>query len=225
MDWSTNDYTRTYADTFYVPEQDYDAGVHLLDEAGPDAGDAISDRVRAPIRPYGDRDGRYGKAARRPIIGTPYNEYRTREGYYTGGNIVSGPREKTRAIFHAAWDERPMHYNPNAGTDWAHLVPPPHLRPPGGGPAPSLAFPMITNSEAQVSPKDLFTAGNGGNGGNDCGKSCDCRQSAAEFTLQIIKVILLVVIVVLLAMSLSAAGRVARDLEKSVKDAVSVLRT
>jgi hypothetical protein len=219
MDWSTHDYTRTYADTIYVPEQDYGAGVYPLDEAGPDADDAVDSRVRAPIRPYSlsdkyaDRGGRYGRAARHPIVGTPFNEYRTREGYYTGGNIVSN-RENQRAVFNVAWDERPLHYNPNAGTDWAHLVPPYSARPYGGGPAPSLAFPMITNSEAQVRPKELFAAGAGAGA---CGHS-------AELVLQVIKVILLVIIVVMLAMSLSAAGRVSRDIEKTIREALSAAR-
>lgn len=196
MDWSTSDYTKTYADTLYVPEPDHDAGVYLLDEAGagpknswlgPDPEDAATDsRVRAPLRPAG----------------------RAREGFYTGGNIVSD-RHNNHAVFDAAWDERPLHYSPSAGPDWAHLVPSPRQRPPGGGPAPSLAFPMITQSEAQVGPKDLFTGGRAPGPGPD--------GWTPELALQLIKVVLLLVIVVLLALTLRAAGRVARRLKKTTR--------
>lgn len=194
MDWSTHDYTRTYADTFFLPDETHDSGVSLLDEAG-----ARDEHPRAPIRDERDVRGRH------------------RETYYTGGNIVSRDGDKRRAIFDAAWDERPMHYNPNAGTDWAHLVPPYARRPYGGGPAPSLAFPMITNSEAQVGPKDLFSVGGGA--------AAATAASSTAGLISIIQVVLLVVLVVMMACLLNSVSHVARDLrdanlEKEIRRAV-----
>jgi hypothetical protein len=226
MDWSTHDYAKTFADTIYTPEQDCDEGVYILDEAGRDTDCSLDTRIRVPIRPYGDPAGRFGRAARHSEVGTPFNEYRAREGscgnsaregFY--GNIISA-RENNGAVFDVAWDERPMHYNPNAGKDWAHLVPPPYLRPPGGGPAPTCAFPPITNSEAQVGPKNLFQGG-GGDAGASAGACRSCDRTAA-LVLQFMKVIL-VIILVLLAMALMSVGHLARRLEKTVKAAVKAL--
>jgi hypothetical protein len=217
MDWATDDYTRTYADTIYVTRPDADEGVYLLDEAGRGTDAAGDPYVRVPIRSYDKRAGRCGGAPQGYTRGRAAGAPRTREGFY--GNIISD-RRNNPAVFNAAWDERPLHYNPGAGEDWAHLVPPPSARPPGGGPAPSLAFPFITQSEAMIRPKDLFSpnagAGAGTSGGGGCGMS-------AEFVLQLIKIVLLVVIVILLAMTLSAAGRLARSLEKTVKKATLAL--
>lgn len=144
MDWSTGDYTRTYADTIFVPEEDSDRGVYLLEEGGKDTDTAN----RAPIRPYG-QPGRWGEAGRPRGAYTPYNVQRTREGFY--GNLESS-RKNNLAVFDNDWDERPMHYNPNAGTDWARLAPPPSLRPPGGGWGPNLAFQKTTPSEGLDHP-------------------------------------------------------------------------
>jgi hypothetical protein len=225
MDWATADYTRTYADTFFLPEPDHDAGVYLLDEAGRDTDP--EDRARVPIRPYGDSCGRYGRPIREPGRVTPYDYARSRglrEGFY--GNIVSSKRNN-HAIFDAAWDERPMHYNPNAGSDWAHLVPHPSQRPYGGGPAPSLAFPKITASEALNGPKDLFQGHVGDAGASPPSAQEVARREArreVSRTLQIVKVVLLVVVVVLLAMTLASTYQMAKGLERSVQEVVGVLR-
>jgi hypothetical protein len=201
MDWATHDYTRTYADTIYTPEPDYDSGVSLLDEAPAWTPPARRSGRDAPPMQPGCRRG-----------GAP-----RREAFY--GNVVSD-RRNSRAIYDVAWDERPLRYNPNAGADWAELVPPPQLRPPGGGPAPSLAYPIITQSEAANGTKDLFAA-------NSC-QACHSRPSpcsglTAELALQFVKIIILIVIVVLLAMTLSAAGRLAKCLEKTIKEAAAAL--
>jgi hypothetical protein len=215
MDWSTHDYTRTYADTFFLPEDTYDEGVSLLDEAAPPgqswkrnpASAAGSDgHRRVPTRWDDDRRSRSQNDSR------SQNRSDGRERYYTGGNVVSNDGER-RAIYNTAWDERPMHYNPNAGTDWAHLVPPYSRRPYGGGPCPSQAFPLITNSEAQVGPKDLFTAGGG------------APSRAALSTAQVVQIVLLVVLVVLMACLLNAIAGLKSDsqswkLEKEIRDAV-----
>ena len=248
MDWSTGDYTQTYADTFFLPEPEHGTGIYLLDESGRDSDPGGDPYVRAPIRPYGNRSGRYGKAARHSVpsglasacrgsrseTGAPLWADGTpdarkpppvgREGYYTGGNIISSPRGR-RPIFDVAWDERPQHYNPRSGEDWAHLVPNPRDRPHGGGWAPSLAFPHITQSEAMVDPYHNPAVG---------APSKECFRGAsqgipplpgqsAEYCLQFIKIILLVVIVVLLAMTLAATGRAARSLEKMIGESVGVL--
>jgi hypothetical protein len=216
MDWATSDYTRTYADTFFLPEPGHDAGVYLLDEASRDTDP--EDRVRVPIRRYGDVAGRFGRPIRCKAGSTPYNRARARgelrEGFY--GNILSSHRNN-HAIFDSTWDERPMHYNPSAGSDWAHLVPPPRLRPYGGGPAPSLAFPIISQSEALNRPKDLFQGGE-----TAADQSCKCPSP--DRLLQLIKIVLLIVIVVLLAMTLISAQRLSRDLEKTIHEASEILR-
>jgi hypothetical protein len=220
MDWATDDYTRTYADTFFLAEPDHDKGVYLLDEAGRDTDP--EDRVRVPIRAYGDGSGRYGRPIRRSERATPFDYARSRgglrEGFY--GNIVSSKRNN-HAIFDAAWDERPMHYNPNAGSDWAHLVPLPSQRPYGGGPAPSLAFPIITPSEALNKPKDLFQGQLQETAGREARREA---RREVDRTLQILKVVLLVVIVVLLAMMLASTRQLAKGFERSVQEAVSLLR-
>ncbi len=215
MDWSTNDYTQTFADTIYVPETGADTGIYLLDEAGDSQRDAPDDRARVPIRPY---DYRHGRPARHPGVGVP-SRPGGREGYYTGGNIISD-RENNHAVFDVAWDERPMHYNPNAGAEWAHLVPSQTQRPYGGGPAPSLAFPMITNSEAQVSPKDFFTPGK--NQGNPDAKA---RAAVAEITLAVLKVVLFVILAILLAMAIIAVGRAARAFDRMAVSVAALLKS
>ena len=219
-DWSTGDYTKNYGGTFYLPPSTADEGISLLDEDRPEDPGTHA-RVPGPWGYEGRRRGRRGGCREAPREG-PREGAREgsrregcrgsrREGYYTGGNVISD-NENRRAVFDAAWDERPLHYNPHAGTDWSHLVPPQSCRPHGGGPAPSLAFPMITNSEAQVSPKDLFAAGPAGAPAPAARACC-----GAEMTLQVIKVILLFVIVVMLAMALAAAARAARALEEAAR--------
>lgn len=201
MDWSSDDYSRVYADTFLTPAPETGTGIYLLDEAGRDTDPYDRDRLEAPIRRYGPK----GPPRRPPA-------HSRREGYYTGGNIISD-RGNTRAVFDVAWDERPLH----SGSDRAHLVPPPsaHRGPP--------ASPLTTRSEGannpgavRSPPKECF--------GGACGHpaACACGRST-ELNLQYLKVFLLIVIVVLLAMTLMAAGRLARSLEKTVRSAVGVL--
>lgn len=219
MDWSTGDYTKTYADTIYVPEPEHGTGVYLLDEAGRDSDPGVDSRIRAPIRPYGleDRPGRFGRSASRP----PHRPQR--EGFYTDGNIISNRAGgNSRRVFDVAWDERPQHFNPSSGPEAARLVPDPRVRPHGGGPAPSLAFPLISHSEAVVDPsRNPFPSAPS----KECfgGRCCGNCGGGAELGLQLVKVILLVVILVLLAMTLMASARLARSLEKTVKEAVGAL--
>ncbi|NBP85630.1 MAG: hypothetical protein EBU54_10795 [Mycobacteriaceae bacterium] len=68
------------------------------------------------------------------------------------------------------------------------------------------------------------TAGRAGPGSHCGGSHCgsDCGR-ATELKLQYLKVFLLIVVVVLLAMTLAAAGRLSRSLEKTVRSAVGAL--
>jgi hypothetical protein len=208
MDWSSDDYSRVYADTFLTPAPETGTGVYLLDEAGRDTDPYDRDRLEAPIRRYGPKG-----PPRRPPAGP------RREGFF--GNVISD-RGNTRAVFDVAWDERPLHFNPHSGTDWAHLVPPPsaHRGPP--------AFPLITRSEAANNPGAVQLPGAPSKecfGGGACGHpaACSACGRSTELNLQYLKVFLLIVIVVLLALTLMAAGRLARSLEKTVRTAVGLL--
>lgn len=239
MDWATNDYTQIYADTIYVPEPEADEGIYLLDEAARETDPWDRDRLRTSIRPFGGRDGGVGRvgptfraayppSSRGPLGSAARPVRGHKEGYYTGGNIISAPRDNLHRVFGAAWDERPQHYNPRSGTDWAHLVPDPRDRPYGGGPAPSLAFPMIPQSAALDNPwnNSAPTAPSrecerfGGPAPSPSSGGC-----GADRSLQLVKIFLLIVVVVLLAMTLMAAGRLARDLELAVGEAVGLLRS
>jgi hypothetical protein len=201
-DWSTSDYTRGDGGTFYVPEEDHDAGVYILDEP-----------VR-PARVY-QSTVRMADPAR---VGVARGY---KEGYYTGGNIISQDKNRER-VFDTTWDERPERYNPNSGAEWARLVPNPRDRPYGGGPAPSLAFPMISQSEAMNKPDaSVFpsapAAGCAGREGFAVGPSISVAN-----LLQIIKVVLLIIVAVLLAMSLRASGRIEDALEKLALSAAAL---
>lgn len=201
MDWSTSDYTQTYADTFYVPEEDHDAGVYILDEV--------------PQPP-----------ARQPDVGVPWRgrgRQRVKEGYYTGGNIISDNKNR-ESVFDTTWDERPERYNPNSGAEWARLVPNPRDRPYGGGPAPSRAFPMITQSEAMNKPDSLVfpdapSRACSREGFTPAGALAGLASAGAvEAVIRIITLVLLVIVAVLLAMSLASAGRIERALDKTACD-------
>jgi hypothetical protein len=149
---------------------------------------------------------------------------RLHEGYYTGGNIISD-RNINRAVHGVAWDERLY-----SGADWDRLIPPhtAHRGPapfPLRGPAP---FPLrgeIANipggTHRPSAPSAEYFSGPGSHcGGGHC--SGDCGR-ATELKLQYLKVFLLIVVVVLLAMTLAAAGRLSRSLEKTVRSAVGAL--
>ena len=242
-DWSSDDYTRVYGGVFYVPEQT--ASVYLLDEAGEAADRAWDPQLRVPINRYEYAPRGMarpcGTTPPRPA-GAPHGQ---REGFY--GNIVSerGDGQLAR-VYNAAWDERPMHYNPNAGTDWAHLVPSRYDRPYYGGPAPSLAYPILSQSEGVNRPWASSWPG---------APSAECRdmrqgrpwpddppsarpavptdkaaskekfgggQAAPEskgprFTTQDAQMFILVVVIVLLSVALMSANRNARSLEKLLK--------
>lgn len=162
MDWATNDPMRTYADTIYVPEPESGTGIYLLDESDRRDDPYDRNRLQAPIRPYeGDQRGRYGVALRRDAEGRERFDGR-RVAWERPGSSGASPRAYYDNV---DWDPRPMRYNPNAGTDWAGLVPPPQLRPPGSGPSRYAAFPPMTQSEADNRPwnmnlpSEAFTSG------------------------------------------------------------------
>lgn len=189
MDWANSDYGQQFADTFYTPEPNHDAGIYLLDEASQDTDSERERVVRAPIRA----------------------QKSSREGFY--GNIISD-RGDLPAVYNVAWDPRPQHYNPNTGAEWAHLVPPPHARPYGGGPAPSLAYPKVPYAS------DGFLGGHGRDTGCQCGGGRPRGDS-----LQFIKFTLLIIIVVLLAMTLATMGRMTHNIKKMIREAVIILGT
>jgi hypothetical protein len=232
MDWSTGDYTSVYGDTFYLPESH--GSVYLLDEAerGPDPYEPRAPIGRYDYAPRGgdrpckqsgylstDRAQYYG--GREGYSGTPRS---SREGFY--GNVVSerGDGELAR-VYNVAWDERPMHYNPNAGTDWAHLVPSRADRPYGGGPAPSLAFPLQTPSEGLNNPQASSWA------------SAPCRGSPAKesfqgqtpttptLSSQDVQLFILVIVIILLSVALMDANRQTRSLEKLLKKSFRIGQT
>jgi hypothetical protein len=213
MDWASDDYSRVYADTFLTPAHDSGAGIYLLDET--DDHD-ISREARGSPRACRSRD----------MPRRSYGPKRSRlhEGYYTGGNIISD-RNINRAVHGVAWDERLY-----SGADWDRLIPPhtAHRGPapfPLRGPAP---FPLrgeIANipggTHRPSAPSAEYFSGPGSHcGGGHC--SGDCGR-ATELKLQYLKVFLLIVVVVLLAMTLAAAGRLSRSLEKTVRSAVGAL--
>jgi hypothetical protein len=230
MNWGTDDFTQTYSDTFFVPEPGHDSGISLLDS--DDTG-LPRDRTRTPVDSYGHRSGQYGRTVRHSTESTPYNDavagvregFRGggrqdaapgREHYYTGGNVVSS-RRNIDSVYDVAWDRRPQRYNPNSGAEWAQLVPDPFKRPYGGGPAPSLAFPMISQSEAMnhVGSSRAPVAGVPGREGFAASIDTGTISVASiTTTVQIIMVVLLFIIVILLAMTLAAGYRLNRKIEK-----------
>lgn len=122
MDFATNDPMRVYPDTIYVPDDAWDAGIHLLEEPP---------RRRAPCR-----TAREARAQDHRIEAEA-----PRERFI----VTSDPRGDA-AIRAVAWDERPGHFGPNSGGMRARLAPPPYAH--RGGPA----FPLITQSEGADNP-------------------------------------------------------------------------
>ncbi len=231
MDWSTSDYTRTYADTFFLPYQDHDTGVHLFDEGGagpknswlgPDLDDEATDsRIRVPIRPYaggscgglsqwdGPRGypvGRHGRAALDTHHATPYNKYRTQ----LGARTPTGQKKASMATLSAtAGTTRP--YSTPPGTRRAAPPLQPERRVGLGAPRSAPEPPALRRgpgAEPRL-PDDHPIRGAGRPQGfiyRVAGRSSSAWT--AEIIIQVIKVILLVIIVVLLAMTLAApAGR------------------
>jgi hypothetical protein len=231
QDWSSDDYTRVYGDTYYVPEQA--ASVYLLDEAGLASDHRGDPHLRVPISRY-----EYTSAGKHRPYGTD-----KREGFY--GNVVSerGDGQLAR-VYNAAWDERPMHYNPNAGTDWAHLVPSRYDRPYYGGPAPSLAYPVLSQSEGINRPwasqwpatpsaecggravpwppaksKEQF-----GGAGGVASETSLMQSGASGASPQDTTMFILVVVIVLLAVALVSATSHAGSLERLLKKSFKMAR-
>lgn len=239
MDWASNDCTRDYADTFYTRAPESDTGVYTLDEAGQRP---ASNRNAVPIRGYDARaPGRYGQPNLRPEP-PGFAGYAERGGAGREGFNGSGSPYSERAsgnldrVYASGWDERPMHYNPNAGKDWAHLVPPPCARPYGGGPAPSLAFPLwVTQSEGadnpRVAPQNGSLSRECFTGGTAAQAAAPLAQAAAPLAqaaappaqalsaqnMELLKIMLLIVLVVMLAMTMSTAHRIEKQCQKASK--------
>ena len=199
MDWSSDDYSRVYADTFLTPPSESGTGIYLFNEDEPE--------------PYSCPEN-FGRRDRRPP---------RQERYYTGGNIVSD-RGDSRAIFNVAWDERPQSYNSDrlvppfalpTGSPSAHRRPtggpPAHRRPTGGPPALPIGSPPVYRGPLGSPSTESFS----GAAGHTC--DCDREGRAVELKLQHIKVFLLIVIVILHAMVLVSAGRMSRRLENAIR--------
>jgi len=243
MDWSTNDDTVNYPGTFITRSRDYDTGIYVLDEASKESDPYTTHKV--PIRAYDMSVGKYGNAARRPeshtIVKENFNGSGTPYSNRSNGNL--------QRVFENDWDERPMHYNPNAGADWAHLVPPRCSRPYGGGPAPSLAFPILSQSEGLNNPWAAVPALTGIPGRRDCFTTVPMPQPVAvpqpvvvpqpvavqpvqqpvaqsnpglfSFNESNVKLLLLFVLLILAAMSISKSNR----LEKKIKQLTKMIPT
>src|SRR3989338_10645712 len=85
MDWSSNDYTQTYADTFYSPEYEQGEGIY------------VDESLYSP----------HDTALKcEPRITDTRDKSRITEKYNTGGNVVSTRRAR-RPVFNVGWDERP----------------------------------------------------------------------------------------------------------------------
>jgi len=150
MDWASNDPAHDPG-LFFVPEE---AGrVSLLEEPERGAG------ARWPDPPPG--------CGGFPALGPGYAPGTAagpgyargaagREGFY--GGVVSSRRSRP-AVDDVDWDPRPMRFNPQAGPFWSRFVPTEAQRPRRGGPGPYQAFPMVTQDEAQVMPRDSFAPG------------------------------------------------------------------
>jgi hypothetical protein len=118
------------------------------------------------------------------------------------------------SVFNVAFDERPLHYSPHAGLEWAHLAPPADRGP--------VAFPILSTDAAQMFARDMFSAAPGAAAATACGGAQ--VLSGVELSLQILKVVLLFVIVAMLAFAMVAAGREARALTSVIRDAIASLR-
>lgn len=194
MDWSSDDYSQVYADTFLTPPSESGTGIYLFNEDEPE--------------PYSCPEN-FGRRERRPP---------RREKYYTGGNIISDHRN-SRAIFNVAWDERPQSYNsdrlippPSAHRGppaFAHRGPPAFALPTGSPPALPIGSPPVYRGPIGSPSTESFSG--------TAGHTCNCDGRAVELKLQHIKVFLLIVIVILHAMVLVSAGRMSRRLENAIR--------
>jgi hypothetical protein len=228
MDWSSDDPTVNFGDSIYVPAPGADEGIYVLDEA-----DRLADPDRRrPYTRYEAPSANGGLASWSRARDDPNvrhsNRYRgQKEGYYTGGNIGSmGPHTSgnTQRIFDVAWDERPQQYNPNVGAGWAKLLPTQMQRPHNGVlPLPSLAYPILSTSEAQdrlgrgdwPSAPAMACMGGGKEG-------LAARPRGSAIPIDFMSALLLIVIIVLLAMLLTAAGRIERKLSRLLREAIGV---
>jgi hypothetical protein len=243
MDWASEDYTRDSPGTFYTRAPESGTGIYLLDEASRETDPYRSNEGRVPIRPYDARaSGRYGYPNRRPEPkgfagyaegfngGAPRRERCCGREGFVGPGVIDSERASGNlaAIYEAGWDERPMHYNPNAGCDWAHLVPSPCDRPYGGdrgGRASKAAFPIgLSQSEGLNAPESAMLTGAptrecfaGGAPPATAPTANDPCHCGAAQNMQVLKIVLLLLLVVMLAMSLMTSHRIEKYCKKVIK--------
>ena len=153
QDWSSEDYTRSYGDSLFVPPQDSDAGVYL-DEGYDDLGRRRPDVAGYPPPRHGThweraqaqhwpaalaQPGCAQKAQMRPAYSNSASAYgapwdpaaagvyapggSSRKEGFAGPGFHLSDRGDLGPIYNVNWDERPAGYNPAAGPDWARLTP------------------------------------------------------------------------------------------------------
>ena len=221
-----------YADSFTLPDAD-EEGV-FLDEGASDC-----DSVR------GDCPGRTGRGLqglRDNFRGDRRDNFRGPRRGNPGAPDI--PTPAGRETFYASdrrgrpeldrvnWDERPprgathTYGNANDPSEWFHLVPSPALRPYGGGPAPSLAYPIPApgrgaelNGLGSVNlptARECFAAAPA-QASAQASAQAPAPDHAIKITFpQLGVIILLFVAVVLLALVLKSAGRIISCLERTV---------
>ena len=151
QDWSSDDYTRSYGDSLFVPPQDSDAGIYL-DEGYDDLGRRRPDaagyapprhsthwgRAQAQHWPgalaqpgcapggrarYSNSVSAYGAPWDPAAAGVYQPNGNSRKEGFAGPGFHLSDREALGPIYNVNWDERPAGYNPAAGPDWARLTP------------------------------------------------------------------------------------------------------
>lgn len=182
-DWSTEDYTRSYGGTFYEGPPPGE-GVVLLEEAGnrfsPGCGHARG-RVEAC-----SACGTCGGGSRRERFASNAAAARGPGAY----DVATSDVGNRAVIFNQAWDERPQHYNPNAGEEWARMgLPLPRQTWRGGPPEP--AFPIVPGSEAILI--DRFA------GAPAAAAVATCGVTITPLQLAIFAIILIAILVAILS--------------------------
>jgi hypothetical protein len=223
MDHASGDCTQIYADTFVYTPDTYDTGVYTLDDSERANERWCDDRARVPIRRYKRNECNPVRSGGPVRCGEVREGFRGKETYWTGKTAVNAvDRERKNAIFDGDYDERPLHYAPLAGEDWAHLIPRQSQRPLGGACTTSLAFPANLEDEKEVMrlrAEDPRLR----EGFQSQQPSQPQIPSISEIHLQYIKIFLLIVIVVMMAMTLAISFKMVAGTQRSLKKAIKLL--
>jgi len=199
IDWASSDPILGHGDVLHIPPPESDAGIYLLEEA-----ERATPRCD-PSRPPYERGGSMSR--RRSGLPDGYREGFT-NGYRRENNNAIPCRTGLRSVYDVAWDERPLHFAPGAGAEWAHLVPPARCGPP--------AFPVLSQSEGANNPDKMQLNG----------RCCD--KFAVGGTVpppppSNNSMAIIFVLVLLVAVLLAMMGRVTSSCEKTLKRAIKAL--